>query len=145
MANLATVLKSEVARLARKELRATTEGLRKSISGHRSEIISLKGQVQELERQLKALTRTAAKVRVDTEEDASTLRFRAKGMASNRQRLGLSAHDFGLLVGATGQSVYSWERGKSKPRAKALAAIAELRGLGKREVARRLEALKQAA
>lgn len=145
MANLATVLKSEVARLARKELRATTEGLRKSISGHRSEISSLKRQVQELERQLKALTRTAAKVRVDTKEDASTLRFRAKGMASNRQRLGLSAHDFGLLVGATGQSVYSWEQGKSKPRAKALAAIAELRGLGKREVARRLEALKQAA
>jgi hypothetical protein len=28
----------------------------------------------------------------------------------------LSASDFGLLVGATGQSVYAWEAGKSKPR-----------------------------
>lgn len=66
-------------------------------------------------------------------------------MLSNRKRLGLSAADFGLLVGATGQSVYSWEQGKSKPRAKALAAIAALRGVGKREVAKRLQALKRAA
>ena len=73
------------------------------------------------------------------------LRFRAEGMLSNRKRLGLSAADFGLLVGATGQSVYSWEQGKSKPRAKALAAIAALRGVGKREVAKRLQALKRAA
>ena len=63
-------------------------------------------------------------------------------MASNRKRLGLSAADFGLLVGATGQSVYSWEAGKSKPRAGALAAIAALRGIGKREVEARLATLK---
>lgn len=65
-------------------------------------------------------------------------------MANNRKRLGLSAEDFGLLVGATGQSVYSWERGKSKPRPQNLVAIAALRGIGKREVAARLEPLKQA-
>jgi hypothetical protein len=38
--------------------------------------------------------------------------------------------------------VYSWERGKSKPRAANLVAIAALRGIGKREVATRLDALK---
>lgn len=65
-------------------------------------------------------------------------------MASNRKRLGLSAHDFGLLIGTTGQSVYAWEQGKSKPRAANLTAIAALRGMGKREVNSRLQALKQA-
>ena len=70
------------------------------------------------------------------------LRFRAKGMAANRKRLGLSAADFGLLVGATGQSIYAWETGKTKPRPQALAAIAALRGIGKREVEARLASLK---
>jgi DNA-binding transcriptional regulator YiaG len=63
-------------------------------------------------------------------------------MASNRKRLGLSAADFGLLVGASGQSVYAWEQGKARPRGKNLAAIAALRGVGKREVVERLAALK---
>jgi len=62
-------------------------------------------------------------------------------MANNRKRLGLSAADFGRLVGATGQSVYAWETGRSKPRGKYLEAIAALRGIGKREVAEKLAAL----
>lgn len=118
----------------------------------RSELASLKRRVQELEKQLKALTKATGRSAVKASaapaaenEDVEGLRFRAEGMASNRKRLDLSAADFGLLVGATGQSVYSWEQGKSKPRAKALAAIAALRGIGKREVAKRLEALKQAS
>lgn len=118
----------------------------------RSEIANLKRRVQELEKQLKALSKAAGRGVVkastpaaESEGEAEGLRFRAEGMASNRKRLDLSAADFGLLVGATGQSVYSWEQGKSKPRAQALAAIAALRGIGKREVATRLEALRAAA
>jgi DNA-binding transcriptional regulator YiaG len=152
MPNLASVLKSEIARLARKELRAETEALKKTVTSQRSEIAALKRRTQELEKTLKAVargvSRSAGKDTSTTEaeqEDAGNLRFRPQGMASNRKRLGLSAGDFGLLVGATGQSVYSWEQGKSKPRAGSLAAIAALRGIGKREVAARLEALKKAA
>lgn len=63
-------------------------------------------------------------------------------MASNRKRLGLSAADFGLLVGASGLSEYAWEQGKGRPRGKNLAAIAALRGVGKREVVERLAVLK---
>ena len=63
-------------------------------------------------------------------------------MASNRKRLGLSAADFGLLVGASSQSVYAWESGKSKPGREYLPAIAALRGIGTREVAEKLVALK---
>lgn len=151
MSNLASVLKAEVARIARKELRGAADGLNKASAKQRSEIAGLKRRVQELEKQLKALSRAAVRVgavkasaggSTDGANGAGGLRFRAAGMASNRKRLGLSAEDFGLLVGASGQSVYSWERGTSKPRAKHLSAIAALRGIGKREVATRLEALK---
>ncbi len=147
MPNLAAVLKSEVARLARKELRAETDALRKAVASQRSEIVALKRRAEALEKALAALTRLANNkgraARPEAEDaDAGAFRFRAKGLASNRKRLSLSAEDFGLLVGASGQSVYLWERGETKPRPKNLVAIAALRGAGKREVHARLEALK---
>ncbi|MFL6700360.1 MAG: helix-turn-helix domain-containing protein [Vitreoscilla sp.] len=148
MPNIATVLKSEITRLARKELRTETEGLRRTLTACRSEISALKKVVRALQADLRRLEgagrrRPAPPAAADeAEEDGGKLRFRAQGMARNRERLGLSAADFGLLVGASGQSIYAWESGKAKPRRQNLAAIAALRGLGKREVTAKLEALK---
>jgi len=69
------------------------------------------------------------------------VRFTAKGLRSQRKRLGLSAADYGKLVGVTGQSIYSWEREVSKPRKQQVARIAALRHMGKKEVQARLEQL----
>ena len=71
-------------------------------------------------------------------------RFSAKGLISQRKRLGLSANECGLLVGASGQSVYNWESGSARPQAKHLTALAGLRSMGKKEAAARLAALQQA-
>lgn len=149
MPNIATVLKSEITRLARKELRTETEGLRRTLAACRSEISALKKVVRGLQADVRRLEgagrrKPAPPAAADEaeEEEGGKLRFRAQGMARNRERLGLSAADFGLLVGASGQSIYAWESGKAKPRRQNLAAIAALRGLGKREVTAKLEALK---
>jgi DNA-binding transcriptional regulator YiaG len=151
MPNIASVFKAEITRLARKELRENSDGLKKAVASQRSEIATLKRRVQALEALVKRLAKTQvakpargrAAATAEAEEPGSgELRFRASGMAANRKRLGLSAADFALLVGTTGQSVYAWEAGKSKPRAEALAAIAALRGIGKREVETRLAGLK---
>lgn len=147
MQNIATVLKSEIVRLARKQLRSESEGLKKTIAAQRSDLAALKRRVQDLERALKVVARAATASKSSakpgaSEEEGGQFRFRAAGMLANRKRLGLSAADFGLLVGATGQSVYAWEAGKAKPRGKSLAAIAALRGIGKREVAKKLVELK---
>lgn len=151
MPNIATVFKAEITRLARKESRENSDGLKKAVAAQRSEIASLKRRVQALESMVRRLARSsgvddarsrAAAPGEASESAATGLRFRAAGMAANRKRLGLSAADFGLLVGATGQSIYAWETGKAKPRPQSLAAIAALRGIGKREVEARLEALK---
>ena len=152
MPNIASVFKSEITRLARKEVRDSGDGLKKTVAAHRAEIATLKKRVQTLEALVKRLAkgqgarseRSAATAATPDEGGAGGLRFRAKGMAANRKRLGLSAADFGLLVGATGQSIYAWEAGKAKPRAGALAAIAALRGIGKREVEEKLASLKSA-
>lgn len=151
MPDIASVFKAEITRLARKELRGNSDGLKKTVAAQRSEIASLKRRVQTLEAMVKQLAKSSgasdARPRPTApseagEPEAAGLRFRANGMAANRKRLGLSAADFGLLVGATGQSIYAWEAGKAKPRPRALAAIAALRGIGKLEVAARLEKLK---
>lgn len=151
MPNIASVFKAEITRLARKELRENSDGLKKAVAAHRTEIASLKRRILALEGLVKKVAkgqgavpargRAAAPSEADESSQAG-LRFRAKGMAANRQRLGLSAADFALLVGTTGQTIYAWEAGKAKPRPEALAAIAALRGIGKREAETRLASLK---
>ena len=138
MPNIAALLKSEISRVARKELRSETSALKKAVGTYRSEIAALKKRTLALEQELRRLGKATAKAAPSAaaadEEDASgARRFSAKGLASQRRRLGLSAHDIGRLVGASSQSVYNWEDGKARPRAKHLAAITALKTLGKKQ------------
>ena len=147
MTNLATALKDETTRLARKVLRADTEALRKTASAQRAEIATMKRRIADLERAVSVLSKAHTASRAKQEraaEKGTRFRFSSGGLASNRQRLGLSAADYGLLVGVTGQSIYGWEQGTSAPREKNLAALAELRGMGKKAVAAKLAALQTA-
>lgn len=143
MPNIASLLKIEISRIARKELRAETETLKKAIGTYRTEIAALKRRTQTLEQELKRLSKGNARPAAPPDAGAATgLRFSAKGLASQRRRLGLSAGDCGLLVGTTAQSIYNWEDEKVRPRASYLPAIAALRTLGKKEAAARLETLR---
>lgn len=147
MANFAMALKAEMSRVARKELRAETLLLKKATRAHRTEIAALKRRTQMLENQLRRLSKIVTTAAVDDVQTrpGPRLRFSAKGLAAQRRRLGLSAHDCGLLVGTSGQSVYNWEDGKALPRAKHLPAIAALRSLGKKEALARLASLREAS
>ena len=141
MPNIALLLKSEIARLARKELRAETDSLRKAVAGYRREIAALKRRMETLERQQKKVVKAVPDRTPDESEGDKNLRFRAAGFAQHRKRLGLSAREMGLLLDASALSVYKWETGQARPRAKHLAAIANVRKLGKREAVKQLEAL----
>jgi DNA-binding transcriptional regulator YiaG len=140
MPNIASILKSEIARVARKEVRGETLGLKKAVSAYRAEIAALKRRVQAMEQELHRLRKATSKLApvVAKEVSDQKLRFSPKGLASQRKRLALSADDCGLLLGASGQSIYNWEAGKVRPRAEHLPAIATLRTMGKREAAARL-------
>ena len=147
MPNIASILKSEISRVARKELRGETVGLKKAVAGHRSEIAALKRRVQALEQQfarMSKLTKKAVPIVAD-EVSGKSPRFSAKSLASQRRRLGLSAHDCGLLVGASGQSVYNWEDGTTEPRETNRLAVAALKTMSKKDAIARLEALRIAA
>jgi DNA-binding transcriptional regulator YiaG len=143
MPNLAALLKSEITRLARKEIRLEIEPLKKSAAHARSEIAALKKQLRNLQLELNKARRTAKPKPVE-ELDASAqgFRFRSAGMKAHRTKLGISAKDYGLLLGVSGLSVYKWEDGKVKPRPKMLPRIAAMLRMGKREALRKLEELK---
>ncbi|MDR3682925.1 MAG: helix-turn-helix transcriptional regulator [Geothrix sp.] len=143
MPNIASALKEEIIRLARKELRSETERLKKASSQYRSDIAALKRRVEALERQVSHFEKKAKSGPQPGEVsgEAAPVRFSAKGLASHRQRLGLAAAEMGLLLDVSAQTIYNWETGKSRPRQQQLAAIAALRGLGKRQVKARLAEL----
>jgi len=147
MSNIATALKDEIARVARKEIRRETSFLKKASTTYRFEIAALKRRVNELERQLRRIGKgsgPADAVAANDETSSRRTRFSARSMAAQRRRLGLSAAECGLLIGASAQSVYNWEEGKARPRVQHLPAIFALRHLGRRQANEILETRKAA-
>lgn len=141
MANIASILKAEIARVARREIRAETKSLQGATSRYRSDIAALKRQVADLARELKRASRGAGQGRAaPAGEVARRHRFSAKGLASQRRRLGLSAEALGKLIGVSGLSIYNWEAGKARPRDRHLPAIAALKTLGRKSAAEILAA-----
>jgi DNA-binding transcriptional regulator YiaG len=141
LSNIATALKEEIARLIRKQLRGEMEGLKRASSRYRADIAALKRRIDTLEKQMASLGRTVQKqgVSVPEREPATKLRFKPQSMLAQRTRLGLSAREMGLLVGVSGQTIYHWETGKTRPRPEQLANIAVVRKMGKRAVKARLD------
>jgi len=143
MPNIVNALKAEISRIARKEIRAETTALKKAVATYRTEIAALKRRAQSLEKQLRGVGRQVQRSQAPAEatDPSPKLRFSAKGLAVQRKRLGISARECGLLLGTSAQSIYNWEEGKARPRAKHLEAIAALRGLGRRGARAHLESL----
>jgi DNA-binding transcriptional regulator YiaG len=147
MPNIASLLKEEIARVSRKQLRTETEALKKANSGYRSQLAELKRRMQVLEQQVRRLQKgqaggrgaAAAATSEDDEGDGRVIRYSAKSLASQRRRLGLSAAALAKLLGVSALSVYKWESGNTRPRRKQIEAIAALREMGRRDVQRRLE------
>src|ERR1044071_4538630 len=139
MPNFAAALKAEILRLSRKTVKQHLSSVRSINAAQRRHIAALRRQVAALERR-PAVVRRAALSRPSTPTAAAETpsRFVARGLVSLRSRLGLSAEDFGKLVGVSGVSVYNWEHKKAKPRPSVLSAIAALRSVGKREAKARL-------
>ncbi|SEF19380.1 Helix-turn-helix domain-containing protein [Variovorax sp. NFACC28] len=142
MPNIASILKSEISRVARKEVRAEIETLKKASVAHRASIAELRRQVSALEKELrrvaKGATRSDTVKSLEDEEAGTKRRFSATRLVAHRSKLELSAASYGQLVGVSGQTIYHWEQGKARPRATQLESLAAVRSLGAREIAERL-------
>jgi DNA-binding transcriptional regulator YiaG len=145
MPNIASVLKDEIRRLARKEIKAETSKTKNAVVQYRREIAKLKqvlaAQQKEIAR-LKSRGKSSGAVEEAESDELDGIRFSARSVRAQRTRLGLSAADYGKLVGVSGLTIYSWEKGASRPRKPQLKALVDVRGIGKREARARVEAEK---
>jgi DNA-binding transcriptional regulator YiaG len=151
MPNVASVLKQEIARIARKEAKAAVGPLRKPSVRARADIAGLKRRLAALEKANKDLLARLVKVEaaqpVPATEPAARGWISGKGIRSLRKRLGLSQNEFARLAGVSGQAVYMWESktGTLTLRGPTKAKVFAVRGLGAREARRRLAEMAEAA
>ena len=144
MLNLQSVLRQEIRRFARKEVHSELEATKKAVAQHRRDIAELRRRNKALEQTVSYLqSRETKRLKAgpSTAEPPPGTRFSAPSLKAQRRKSGLSQEDYGRLVGVTGQTIYTWERGRTKPDGKHLATLVSLRRIGKREAQRHLALL----
>ena len=143
MSTVLPALNEHVRRLARREIRAETARTKRASSQHRRDIAALKRLIKGLVTRINSVEKRAGSAQsAAASAPADNLRFRKDGLKTHRAKLGLSAKDYGRLVGVSGLTIYHWEAGKAKPRQRQMAGIAAVRGLGKREAVAKLAGMK---
>ena len=139
MPNLAGVLKDEIRRLARKEIKAEFAATKKASAQFRRDIAALKRQIRDQTREIIVLKRANRKAgKGGRESTAGVARFSPAWLQAHRERLEFSAADYAALMGISAQTVYNWEKGKTRPQPQQLEAWSGIRKLGKREAWKRL-------
>lgn len=154
MTSIAVALKAEIARVARKEIRAEIEGLRKASGQHRGSIAQLKREVAELQKALKTarkglrapvsaprISREPNQTQSSIVDDGKARRFSATRLAAHRAKLELSAADYGRLVGMSGATIYLWEQGRARPKPGQVQALGLLKKLSRTKARSRLGSL----
>ncbi len=147
MTTFANSLKSEIARVARKELRDEIASLRKAATAQRAAIASLKKDVKALQGHLRQLDRTMSQAAKQSPTHSSPaeqgkaaargkpgrkVTFTADRLKSNRQRLGFTQQQMAKLLGVSSLSIWKWESGAAAPRESRAPQILERIALGKR-------------
>lgn len=143
MASIATVLKAEIGRVARKEVRAELASLKKSNANHRTAIADLRRELAVLQKQLKQANRERTANVKQTAAAERKYRFSAARLAAHRDKLDLSAADYGRLVGMSGATIYLWEQGKARPRPEQVQQLGLLKTIGRNALLERLQRAKR--
>ena len=110
MPNIGAVLRDEIRRLARREIRATVSPLKKKVAELNRSNAAYKRQIPQLLKTVarlesEAKSRQLKGVRTGAQE-LEGVRIGPRSIASQRKRLGLSRKDFGLLAGVSSNTIY---------------------------------------
>ena len=111
---------------------------RKPIAALRRDVAELKRQVAELKRLLRDVQKGTTAPRAAAADDGvEAPRIRPTGtmVRKLRAKLGLTQTEFAKLVGVSSLTISKWEGapGRINPRGRALAGLAKVMGMGKRE------------
>ena len=144
MAKLEALIKSEIVRFAKREVRKTIVPLRHNVR-------ALKATLSQVRKSLIALERQAALAQKQIQKGGPQLqvspgelkgsRLSPRLIQTLRKHLGISQKELAALAGVTTGAVHQWEAGNFRPTEAKKATLVGLRKLGRREVN---ELLKQA-
>jgi DNA-binding transcriptional regulator YiaG len=144
MPNVAKLLKDEICRLAKKELKSATSSLKRDVVRLKRTAAEFKRALAQMKRENSRLLKQAKRAGKDApqvpEEIVARARVTGKMIRSVRLRLGLSQAELAKLLGVTDVSVYQWEHkpGRLTFRGDTKREFLAIRGLTKKEVAERL-------
>jgi DNA-binding transcriptional regulator YiaG len=147
MPNIAKILKDEIQRLARREVKNAITTLAKSNAFLKKTVTEHKHRIAALEKENRKLISEQAKIQkqVQTEipdQEVEDIRITSKQIRSLRRRLGISQAQLAKLLGVSINIVSIWE-GKTGRinirRPEVRKGIIELKGMKKVEVQERLE------
>jgi DNA-binding transcriptional regulator YiaG len=135
LGKLESTIKSEIQRLAKREIRSTFVPLRKEVRTIRLKVSGLSKGILSLNRMAKELRLEEVKPKLEaTPEEVKTSRLTPARIRGLRKKLGISMRELGVLTGSSLSSILSWEKGKFRPRGDKKAALVALRKFRKREV-----------
>jgi DNA-binding transcriptional regulator YiaG len=142
MGKVEAIIKSEIVRLAKREINKITVPLGRDVR-------LLKGTVSQLRKTVLVLERFAARQVAEmgkekaiieaTPEEVKKSRFSPRLIQALRKRLGVTQKEMATLAGVTVGAIYQWEKGIFEPRGQKKGVLVALRKLRRREVRKLLE------
>jgi DNA-binding transcriptional regulator YiaG len=142
MGKVEAIIKSEIVRLAKREIRKITSPLGRDVRALKGFVSQLRKTVSELQRfaalQKKELEKKEIPLQANPEE-VKMSRFSPRLIRSLRRRLGITQKELAVLTGVTVGAIHQWESGIFKPTMKKKEVIVALRKLRRREVRKLIE------
>ena len=142
MGKVEGIIKSEIVRLARREIRKISVPLGRDVWFLKSAVSRLRKAVLTLQRITASQQKELEKRKVPLEaspEEIKVSRFSPRLIRSLRGHLGITQRELATLTGVTVGAAHHWESGKVKPNMEEKAVMVALRKLGRREVRKLLE------
>ena len=135
MAKIEGIIKSEITRLAKREVRSFFLPLKREVRQIGVRLSGLSKGVASLNRMSKELHLGEARPKLEaTTEEVKASRLTPERISRLRRKLGISQREMGMLTGASLGAVQSWEKGKFRPKGEKKAALVALRKMKKGEV-----------
>ena len=145
MAKFEVIIKSEIMRLAKREIRKIAVPLGSDVRSLKSAVSQLRKAVLTLQRitasQQKVLEQGKKPLEAAPEE-VKVSRFSPRLIRSLRGHLDITQKELAILTGVTVGAIHQWESGRFNPSLKKKAVMVALRKLRRREVKKLLEGKK---
>ena len=142
MPSIATLLREEISKIARKEVQNEVRELKQTVREQRDAIARLEKQIGSTK--AKTATKSAPKPAANVRKPAGIgdrrkqRRIAPNTIKKHRKRLKLSQAELGEILNVSTNTVLRWEAGTSKPRKKHLPELDQLRTISMRELKKQL-------